>query len=325
MEKLSYFAVLTVFLFGLAGIAQATTTTPKTGMNYVNVVSCEQVGNDIRISLSVNSAKYVLTSTTRNAGHGLRNYKLNCLSATRYRVEWTEVASIPTPASTSTPNSPITTPTVTSTPPVVTPPPTVPADTTAPEIVFSGRRVGAQLNMNVYAVDKKSQSPITKIEVYQQSVSTPIFTWEDPFATTKDIWKHFQNDNFTTTGTYGFYVKAYDKAGNVGTSITLVLPAEMNQLRVANSSLSWIYDNILMKNYNVKKNGLKKFFVYTGDSYKKSAMSVTAICYPILSDVNNFTCSYFQPAKLKAGGWAYIMAWDNKNKAFSLPVMPFSW
>jgi len=291
-------------LFGLSGIVSAVTATPKTGPNYVNVVSCEQVGNDIRIRLGANSAKYVLTSTTRDAGHGLRNYKLNCLSATRYKVEWTEV---------------------TSTPPVVTPPVVVPADTTAPEIIFSGRRVGAQLNMNVYAVDKNLQSPIVKIEVYQQGSGSVVFSWSDSTATKKDVLKHFQNDNFSAEGSSGFIARSYDKAGNVGTSITLVLPAEMNQLRVANSSLSWIYDNILMKNYNVKKNGLKKFFVYTGDSYKKSAMSVAAICYPILSDVNNFTCSYFNPLKLKASGWAYIMAWDNKNKAFSLPAMPFSW
>lgn len=312
MKKLSYFAVLTAFLLGLSGIAQAATTTPKTGMNYVNVVSCEQIGNDIRVSLSVNSAKYVLTSTTRNAGHGLRNYKLNCVSATKYKVEWTEVASAPT----STPSSTTTT---------QTPPPSVPVDAQAPEIVFSGRRVGAQLNMNVYAVDKKSQSPITKIEVYQQSVSAPIFVWADSTATAKDVLRHFQNDSFVATGTYSFYVKAYDKAGNVGTSITLVLPAEMNQLRIANSSLSWIYDNILMKNYNVKKNGLKKFFVYTGDSYKKSEMSVTAVCSTLLTDINNFSCTYFYPTKLKSNGWGYIMAWNNKNKAFSLPAMTFSW
>jgi hypothetical protein len=199
-------------------------------------------------------------------------------------------------------------------------------DTSAPEIVFSGRYSDTQLNLNVYAVDKNQQNPIVKIEVYQQGSSGgPMFVWNDSTATAKDVWKHFQNDNFAAAGTSGFVAKAYDKVGNVGMSETLILPVNMDHLRVVNPSLSWIYYNILMKNTSVQKNGLKKFFVFTGNTYNKNKMQAVATCTTLSQDNNNFTCSYFQPWNLKASGFGYILAVNNKNKFSSFPVMPFSW
>lgn len=99
-------ALIIVILFGLVGILSVTIAT-KSGMSYVKVSSCEQVGNDIKISRN-DGKKYTLTSAIRNAGHGLRDYKLNCVSETKYKVEWTEIeASAPTdvPSDTQAPEN----------------------------------------------------------------------------------------------------------------------------------------------------------------------------------------------------------------------------
>ncbi len=76
----------------------------ESGTNVVSVSSCEQVGSDVRISRN-NGPKYMLTSSARNAGHGLRQYTLTCVSNTQYRVYWTT-------AITTTPGTPTVTTTV---------------------------------------------------------------------------------------------------------------------------------------------------------------------------------------------------------------------
>jgi len=315
MKKSLCLAIFCVVALGFVGTVKAVIL-PKFGSNFVDVAACEQVGKDIRVSLK-SGQKYTLTSTIRDAGHGLRDYKLTCVSTTKYKVEWTEVVT------STTTTAPVATPTATSTP--VANNTVKSGDTTSPEIVFSGRYSGKQLNMNVYAVDAKQQSAIVKIEVYQQGGGNMIFSWSDNTATSKDVWKHFQNDDYNAEGSPGFIAKAYDKAGNVGVSETLILPTNMDHLRVVNPSLSWIYNNILMKNTSVQKNGLKRFYVFTGNTYNKNKMQMVATCTTLMSGINNFSCSYFKPDKLKASGYGYILALDNTNKFSSFPVMPFSW
>ena len=78
----------------VVGLTAAEARAPKSGVNYVNVNSCEQVGLDIKISRG-GGAKYVLNSTVRDAGHGLRDYKLTCVNSRRYRVEWREIFTTP--------------------------------------------------------------------------------------------------------------------------------------------------------------------------------------------------------------------------------------
>jgi len=88
MKKIIFGLVALIALFGLIGVTNA--IGPKSGINYVKVSSCEQVGADVKVSLN-NGPKFVLTSTTRDAGHGLRNYKLTCVDSKKYKVEWKEV------------------------------------------------------------------------------------------------------------------------------------------------------------------------------------------------------------------------------------------
>lgn len=78
------------------------------GFNLVRVSSCEQVGDDIRISLN-NGPKQTLTSSIRDAGYGLRSYDLVCLTPTRYLVQWMQVGPYSATSTTSTsPTAPVT-------------------------------------------------------------------------------------------------------------------------------------------------------------------------------------------------------------------------
>jgi plastocyanin len=75
------------------------TTVPasQNGTNYVQVSSCLQSGSNIWISRNF-ATPYMLTSGVRDAGHGLRNYTLNCVSPTMYKVQWTKANSTVQPS-----------------------------------------------------------------------------------------------------------------------------------------------------------------------------------------------------------------------------------
>lgn len=82
-------AISTVLALGtLAQTAQAVVTPVTTGSNLVPVYSCTQVGNNVKIRRVASDSEYVLNSSCRDAGHGLREYKLTCTSGSQYRVEW---------------------------------------------------------------------------------------------------------------------------------------------------------------------------------------------------------------------------------------------
>lgn len=83
--------ILSVFVL-LAGLAlPAGWALAASGTTFVDVVSCESVAGGVRIGRG--GAVYVLTNGVRDAGHGLRNYSLTCVSPTRYRVIWSDVAA----------------------------------------------------------------------------------------------------------------------------------------------------------------------------------------------------------------------------------------
>lgn len=73
----------------------ASAALPEVGWNPVNVDKCTQVGKDIQIVNGTYSA--FLTSECRDAGNGLKDYTMACLSATQYRVDWKPctTASVP--------------------------------------------------------------------------------------------------------------------------------------------------------------------------------------------------------------------------------------
>lgn len=95
MKRLFGLGILAaVTLLGAPLLAQAVTVNTS---NDVAVASCEQVGSDIRIRRSNNSNSTLLTSACRDAGYGLRQYAVSCLSATKYRVSWSACAPVATP------------------------------------------------------------------------------------------------------------------------------------------------------------------------------------------------------------------------------------
>lgn len=104
MKKwLSWAALVAVTLLVAPLVVKAVTVNTS---NEVSVASCEQIGSDIRIQRVSGEQSTVLTSACRDAGHGLRQYSLSCLSATKYRVSWSECstpAPVPTPTDTQGP------------------------------------------------------------------------------------------------------------------------------------------------------------------------------------------------------------------------------
>lgn len=58
----------------------------------VNVLSCEQLANGIKVKKSgVNGGKpYTLSNEIKNAGHDYRKYTFTCVSPTQYKVTWQE-------------------------------------------------------------------------------------------------------------------------------------------------------------------------------------------------------------------------------------------
>ena len=66
-------------------------TFADSGSNYTDVYSCRDVDGGIMIKRDANSPEGFLSSSTRDAGHGLRSYKMSCTSRTRYRTEWEDV------------------------------------------------------------------------------------------------------------------------------------------------------------------------------------------------------------------------------------------
>ena len=79
MKKLYFLALFAFVVGGVFAVSGAA----KAESNTFTVTSCEQVGGDIRISRN-NGPKYVLTSSCRDAGHGKRQYKMSCVSSTKY-------------------------------------------------------------------------------------------------------------------------------------------------------------------------------------------------------------------------------------------------
>lgn len=59
---------------------------PDSGWNPVNTDKCMQVGKDIQVENFGNT--YLLTSECRDAGNGLKQYTMSCLSDKQYRVDW---------------------------------------------------------------------------------------------------------------------------------------------------------------------------------------------------------------------------------------------
>lgn len=136
-------------LFLALGFLLPVSTEAASGTNYVNVVACEQVGADVKLT-NFNKT-YILTSSCRNAGHGLRQYKLTCVDknnqpaavSTRYKVEWADVNSCAAPKDTVAP--------------VIT--------LNGAKVVFSVTDYPTEADLGATAVDNKDGNITSKIKV----------------------------------------------------------------------------------------------------------------------------------------------------------------
>ena len=139
----------------LVVVVQAVVT-PTSGTNFVNVTSCQQVGSHIKIRRG-NGPEYTLLSTCRNAGHGLRQYALSCVSGTKYKVQWQSC--------------------------------TTPTDTAAPVVTLSTELTGSAsagygYKLHIYADD--AQNNIKAVQVTKIEVGTAISSsdWIDGIMST---------------------------------------------------------------------------------------------------------------------------------------------
>ena len=88
------FAVSLALLAATLSLFFPALTMAASGISYVPVTKCEQVGADVKLTNF--GTTYNLVSSCRNAGYGLRQYKLTCVDAnnkpaavsTKYKVEW---------------------------------------------------------------------------------------------------------------------------------------------------------------------------------------------------------------------------------------------
>lgn len=183
MKKLYILAIFALFV----GSGMVVTRTVR-AEDLFTVTSCEQVGSDIRISRD-NGPKKILTSSCRDAGYGMRLYKMTCASSTQYRVEW-------------------------STPFSCTNQQTNTQDGVAPSVslVTNKSNVGNAESVTLTATANDVRG-VTKIEIREGSnvvrtctnttVCTHTFT-----SASQQVVERFQT----------FTARAYDAAGNVGYS-----------------------------------------------------------------------------------------------------------
>lgn len=180
------FGIGLIAFLALAGVSVArAVATPQSGANDVVVTSCENVSNGIRISRD-NHTPYVLTNGVRDAGHGLRNYSLSCVSNTKYHVAWTAAAQS--------------------------------ADTTDPSVSLYSEHSSYYTDEAYTVLARASDnSRVSKIEVYRNN--NLIKTCLNVNSCT-----YIENANtYTYSSSITYHAKAYDPAGNTAQSQTMTI------------------------------------------------------------------------------------------------------
>lgn len=205
MKKFLAFSVVAVVV-ALGGplLVRAVTVNVNTS-NDVSVVSCEQVGSDIRIRRSASESSSVLTSACRDAGHGLRQYTVSCISNTKYRVSWTDCS---------------------------TPTPQTPTDTQGPSVSLSANAVANSINGSwyKYTVTVSAQDATSNIKGIEVIIKGPdnqvVQSWwidgrnvaSNGSFGVKSVTRTVTRSWLQTNKQYTITAKAYDTAGNSTTS-----------------------------------------------------------------------------------------------------------
>ncbi|KKW42311.1 MAG: hypothetical protein UY92_C0008G0007 [Candidatus Magasanikbacteria bacterium GW2011_GWA2_56_11] len=176
---------------GTAAWPALVSSAPATGSNLVNVTACTQVGKDIRVRRGTGPER-LLTSACRDAGHGLRDYTLTCVSPTQYLVSWKSCSSLPTTPDTNLPSGSIT-------------------------LVKSDKSgTGTILTLRVTGTD--ATSAIKKVIVSMQggsfAVFTPIRTFTYTSSANQTVTETFTTPVLAAGQTFSFQAQVWDAAGN---------------------------------------------------------------------------------------------------------------
>ncbi|HRH23844.1 MAG TPA: Ig-like domain-containing protein, partial [Candidatus Magasanikbacteria bacterium] len=226
---------------------------------------CEQVGGDIRISRN-NGPKYVLTSSCRDAGHGKRQYKMSCVSSTKYQVEWT------TPASCTN----------------------IDQDTTNPQVLVSASKSSVQNNESVTITATASDSKgVTKIELYEDS--SLIKTCNN---TTSCAYTFTAQSSVSTERTRVFKAKAYDAAGNTSNSSAVVVRISPTKdmikpdVTVSVSATSITSGRqVTVTSHASDASGISKIELYRNGERVKTCTNTTSCVYSITLTVPSWATS----------------------------------
>ncbi len=192
------------------------------GSNIVSVYSCQQVGRDIKIRRASRDSEYVLTSSCRDAGHGMRDYVLTCTSNKQYRVAWRNCAGTTTSTTPSNPS-------------------TIPVDRVAPTVTITATPVTSTLSatgyytyeVHVSADDATSNIRAVLIRVQNLNNSTVQSWWVNNISSSsrtdlgaKSLSQTYRKMSLKTGISYRVSATAYDTAGNEATSpvVSLYVP-----------------------------------------------------------------------------------------------------
>lgn len=200
-------AVLTAIL-ALPGVVTA-----ASGSTVVNVKKCVQVGKDIKVTNGAST--YTLISSCRDAGYGPRDYKMTCISATKYQVNWKDGCTLTIPK---------------------------PTDIAPSVFVSIVDNVGVEdsyFDLKTVSTDDVNGS-IKKIELYQVGKSEPVSKWTVEGNESTSGWLDYQSKcvknvctryfgfNLEKFGAYSYYVKAYDNTGHSGVSNYITINHNVN-------------------------------------------------------------------------------------------------
>lgn len=251
MKKLYFLAIFALALGGVFAVSGVV----KAESNTITVTSCEQVGNDIRISRN-NGPKITLNSSCRDAGHGMRQYKMSCISSTKYLVEWT------TPTSCTNTDR----------------------DVTHPHVSISASKTSAQNNESVtVTVTASDNKGVTKIELYEDSTLIRTCT-----NVTNCAHTFVAQSNVSTERTRVFKAKAYDAAGNVSNSSAVTVRISPTRdttkpevsISVSDSSIK-TGRQVTITTYASDANGISKIEVYRNGERVKTCTNATSCTYSV--------------------------------------------
>lgn len=197
MKKLLVFGTLS--LIGVTIVF--TSVFAADGTSTTKVDNCAGLTNGIQITRSGRSS--TLTDGCRNAGHGMRNYIMTCVSAKLYRTSWKENCAV------------VTTTTTTPTP--------IPASsTTVPilSLVLSKNNGNGKVTANISVTNAASVGGISRIDIYRdmgslvKTCSNASTCSYDYSVLPNDVFYSFPNG---WSRQYLASAKAYGLNGQVGT------------------------------------------------------------------------------------------------------------